>query len=162
MNIRAIRSFSSQTLSIVSIGSRQDRLEGDVPFRNPVRLSAMIDSRIPRFSQAVQAAALVLAFGLGMGVRTEEGVRALEEILGFQEFLRRVEAPQYARMITSPDLFEKYLPYAMALKAEDRWAKAFDGLYRQPPDWYRGSSPGVAFQASTFASDQRQKPQSAS
>lgn len=105
---------------------------------------------VPALVGSIASAVIVLGFGAKMGVRTEPGVRALEQILGFKEFLERVEAPQYARMITSPELFEKYLPYAMALQVEDRWARAFDGIYRQPPDWYSGSTAGVGFQASAF------------
>lgn len=96
------------------------------------------------------SALVVIGFGTRMGVRTERGVRSLEQILGFQEFLKRVEAPQYRRMITSPEMFERYLPYAMALKAETVWAKAFDDLYREPPDWYVGSG-AAGFHASSFA-----------
>jgi uncharacterized membrane protein YgcG len=94
---------------------------------------------------------VILAFSPFMGVRTEEGVRMLEWSLGFKEFLARVEAPQYARMITSPELFEKYLPYAMAFQVEDRWSRAFDDLYRQPPEWYGGAATGGAFRASRFS-----------
>ena len=99
---------------------------------------------------------IILAFGSKMGVRTEAGVRALEASLGFKEFLERVESPRYKRMITSPELFEEYLPFAMAFQVEDRWAKAFDDLYRQPPDWYRGSAARTgAFSASAFSRQMR-------
>jgi hypothetical protein len=97
---------------------------------------------------------IVLIFSGFMGVRTETGVRLLEHALGFKEFVERVETPQYKRMITSPDLFEKYLPYAMALKAEDRWAGAFEELYRQPPDWYRSSS-SSGFRTTAFTRQMR-------
>jgi uncharacterized membrane protein len=42
-------------------------------------------------------------------------------------------------MITSPELFERYLPHAMAFGVEGRWAKAFQDIYREPPGWYAGS-----------------------
>ncbi len=101
------------------------------------------------------AGLVVLLFSRFMGVRTRKGVRTLEEILGFRQFLERVEAPEYARMITSPELFEKYLPYAMALQVEDRWARAFEDLYRTPPDWYHGSAAGSSFQTSAFTRQMR-------
>jgi hypothetical protein len=97
---------------------------------------------------------IVLLFSGKMGVRTAAGVRMLEHALGFKEFVERVETPQFKRMITSPELFEKYLPYAMALKAEDRWAGAFEELYRQPPDWYQGSSTR-GFRTTTFTRQMR-------
>jgi len=95
------------------------------------------------------SALIVGGFGRRMGARTEKGVRALERALGFKEFLARVETDRYRRMITSPEMFERYLPFAMAFGVDDRWAAAFDDLYTTPPDWYRGGS-GTTFRASTF------------
>ncbi len=93
----------------------------------------------------------IMVVGQGMGVRTERGSRARAHILGFKEFLERVESDYYQRVVTSPELFEKYLPYAIALQVESRWAKAFEGIYREPPDWYQGSS-GTGFRTTAFAS----------
>jgi hypothetical protein len=98
------------------------------------------------------AVAIVWGFGGAMRARTAAGVRVLEEALGFKEFLERVESDRYKRMITSPDMFERYLPYAMAFKVERRWAAAFDDLYTSPPNWYVGTGMGT-FHASTFARD---------
>ena len=83
----------------------------------------------------------ILGFGIFMPARTLKGARTLEAILGFQEFLQRVESDRFRRMITSPDLFEEYLPYAMALGVEDAWARAFEDLYKEPPTWYVGRHP---------------------
>ncbi len=41
-------------------------------------------------------------------------------------------------MEKAPELFEKYLPYAMALHVENKWAQAFAGIAVQRPHWYRG------------------------
>src|SRR5437762_1438897 len=37
-------------------------------------------------------------------------------------------------------MFEKFLPFAMALGVEQKWARAFEGICQKPPDWYRGGS----------------------
>ncbi|HJQ10294.1 MAG TPA: DUF2207 domain-containing protein [Gemmatimonadaceae bacterium] len=74
-----------------------------------------------------------------MPARTVEGARARESSLGFKEFLSRVEEDRFKRMITSPELFEKYLPYAMAFGVEENWANAFRDIYREPPQWYTGT-----------------------
>lgn len=95
---------------------------------------------------------IVVIFALAMRARTAEGVRALEEALGFKEFLERVESDRYKRMITSPDLFERYLPYAMAFRVEGRWAAAFEDMYTAPPDWYSGSEAGI-FHVTSFTRD---------
>jgi hypothetical protein len=94
---------------------------------------------------------IVLLFGLAMAARTEKGARAREAALGFREFLSKVESDRYRRMVTSPEMFERYLPHAMAFGVEARWARAFENLYREPPNWYAGSS-YHSFSASHFSS----------
>ncbi len=94
------------------------------------------------------AGVVVLFFAQILPARTIQGTRTREAALGFREFLERVESPRYRAMITSPDLFEKYLPFAMAFGVEERWADAFADILTTPPDWYRGS--GSGFDASSF------------
>lgn len=97
------------------------------------------------------SAVVLIGFGLLMPARTHAGARAREASLGFREFLERVESDRYRMMITGPEMFEKYLPYAMAFGVERRWAAAFDDLLREPPDWYSG--PGYSnFRATDFTS----------
>ena len=48
------------------------------------------------------------------------------------------------------NLFEKFLPYAIALDVSDRWAEAFEGIRQEPPQWYRGRGWGGDFHPSTF------------
>jgi hypothetical protein len=93
---------------------------------------------------------VVAGIGWFMPARTRKGARALEEALGFEEFLERVEEDRFRRMIEGPEDFEKYLPYAMALQVEKKWAAAFEDMYTEPPDWYRGTRPGD-FTAAHFA-----------
>ncbi len=95
---------------------------------------------------------VVVIFGYFMPARTLEGGRALEGVLGFEEFLGRVESDRMDRMIYKPEMFEKYLPFAMALGVEKKWAAAFEGIYTQPPQWYTGTS-YPTFQARSFVSD---------
>ena len=97
----------------------------------------------------IVSALVLLVFGMVMPARTPAGARAREAALGFREFLARVDTDRYRRMITSPEMFERYLPHAMAFGVEARWAKAFDDLYREPPDWYSGSG-YTGFRASSF------------
>jgi uncharacterized membrane protein len=107
---------------------------------------------IPAVVFAVFASALTLAiFGLIMPARTVPGARAREATLGFKEFLERVEVERYRKMITSPEMFEKYLPYAMAFGVADKWAKAFESMNLQPPTWYVGTS-GAQFNIGDFTS----------
>lgn len=81
----------------------------------------------------------VFLFGVFMPARTTKGARVMERILGFEEFLTRVEGDRYRRMIDSPQMFERFLPYAMAFGVEKKWAAAFEDLYKEPPSWYVGT-----------------------
>jgi hypothetical protein len=119
-------------------------------------LSTVGDGRVTSLVLAIATmatSATLSAFGWIMPARTDRGVRARDQALGFKRFLERVETPRFKRMITSPDLFERFLPYAMAFKCEETWARAFDDLLVQPPDWYRGGTAFVAFRPSAFAKD---------
>ena len=97
---------------------------------------------------------IMIVFGQLMPARTIKGARTRENALGFREFLSKVEEDRYKRMIKSPEQFEKYLPFAMAFKVEDRWAKAFDDMFREPPRWCSGYHHGH-FHASSFSRDMR-------
>jgi uncharacterized membrane protein len=88
----------------------------------------------------IVSAMVICAFGWFMPAHTEQGTRALEGVLGFEDFLNHVEADRFNRTIKTPQMFEKFLPFAMAFGVEKNWSKAFDGIMTQPPGWYRGSS----------------------
>ena len=95
---------------------------------------------------------IVCGFGWFMPAHTEQGTRALEKTLGFEDFLAHVEAERFNRMIKTPEMFETFLPFAMALGVEKNWSKAFQGIYTQPPSWYQGSY-GPNFYPYMFVSD---------
>jgi uncharacterized membrane protein len=96
---------------------------------------------------------IMCIFGYFMPARTVGGTRELEKVLGFQEFLSRVEGDRLNRMVKTPEMFEKFLPYAMALGVEDSWAKAFEDIYKQPPNWYSGPGGVHGFRPSMLTSD---------
>jgi uncharacterized membrane protein YgcG len=96
---------------------------------------------------------IICAFGWFMPAHTEQGTRAVEGILGFEDFLAHVESDRFNRMIKTPEMFEKFLPFAMALGVEKNWSKAFEGIMTQPPSWYRGGVYGPAFYPWVFANN---------
>ena len=89
------------------------------------------------------SALILAAFGVIMPSRSVVGARAREAALGFKEFLGRVDT------MPSVELFERYLPYAIAFGVQNSWARAFENVYVTAPDWYTGPM-GGAFSASTF------------
>ncbi|HEY7682487.1 MAG TPA: DUF2207 domain-containing protein [Gemmatimonadales bacterium] len=94
---------------------------------------------LPFAVAAAMSGLIVAAFGRIMPARTVAGARTLEQLLGFEEFLRRVEEEHFKRMKT-PEMFEQYLPFAMAFRVERSWARAFQDIYREPPTWYVGAN----------------------
>ncbi len=73
-----------------------------------------------------------------MPARTSDGIKALAGVLGFEDFLTHVESDHMTRISQTPETFEKFLPYAMALGVEKKWVGAFQNIYLQPPSWYQG------------------------
>jgi uncharacterized membrane protein YgcG len=96
------------------------------------------------------AAPLVLSAFWWISAPTAEGRRVLDHIAGFNQYLSITEAERLDRMTAprdTPELFEKFLPYAIALGVENHWARRFAGVLaaaaaegRQGFIWYSGSS----------------------
>lgn len=85
---------------------------------------------------------VICAFGWFMPARTVLGARTYEKVLGFEQFLGRVESDRIERLEKTPETFEKFLPYAMALHVEKKWVQAFSGINMPPPQWYQGNFAG--------------------
>ena len=94
---------------------------------------------MPWIVAAILSGIIIAVFGRFMTGRTIAGARAYAKVLGFEDFLGRVEKDQIERLEKTPELFEKYLPYAMALHVEKKWVQAFSGIAMQPPQWYQGA-----------------------
>ena len=98
----------------------------------------------------VPAGILTLIFGRFMPRKTKKGSIAAVHVAGFEEFVRRVEKDRIERMATEdPTVFERLLPYAMALGVADQWAEAFDGIFKGQPGWFIGPT-GQTFHSYIF------------
>ncbi len=84
---------------------------------------------------------------------TLAGRKMLDEIEGFRRFLAATEQDRLNTLNPAdrtPQLFEKFLPYALALDVEQQWAEQFSGTIDRAsaagdtaqyhPAWYSGSS----------------------
>ncbi|MEW6108718.1 MAG: DUF2207 domain-containing protein [Nitrospirota bacterium] len=87
------------------------------------------------FLAGILAGLPLFGFSRFMPAKTKAGSAVYMDIIGFQEFLNRAEKDRLIRM-KDENLFSKYFPYALALDVADNWAKAFEGIYQRPPDWY--------------------------
>ena len=106
---------------------------------------------IPLLIGSVLVSALIWwLFARQMTAKTVAGARTRIAVLGFQEFMNRVDADRIKQM--PPDTFEKFLPYAMALGVEHHWAQAFDGIIKDPPSWYVSPNGYVGFSPLFFSS----------
>ncbi|MBI4379546.1 MAG: DUF2207 domain-containing protein [Nitrospinae bacterium] len=93
---------------------------------------------------------LFLSFSRGMPAKTRAGASAYMHVLGFQEFMNRAERDRLLRM-GDEDLFSRFLPYAIALNVVDNWAKAFKGIYQNPPEWYVSAGRFDTFNPHSFS-----------
>ena len=112
-------------------------------------IASILDSPGLLIASAIVALLVIIFFARIMTAKSAKGVHTKIEILGFEEFVNRVDADRLRRM--PPDTFEKFLAYAMALGIENRWAKAFEGIVQNPPTWYVGPTPYVGFNPIFFA-----------
>ncbi len=99
-----------------------------------------------------------VVFGRIMSAYTPEGRRVLDHVLGFKMYLETAEQRRFDAL-NPPEmnlrLFEKYLPYAIALGCENEWASKFDDVLQQAeqqgyqPAYFRGFGT-TSFSASEF------------
>jgi uncharacterized membrane protein YgcG len=72
--------------------------------------------------------------------RTAVGAAALSQTLGFKKYLETAEADQI-QWEEGEDIFSRYLPYAIAFRCADHWARVFaklvdSGAAVPMPSWY--------------------------
>ena len=109
-------------------------------------LQVMVVGRIfplPIIVGVVLSLLIVVVTSRYMSRKTKQGRIAWERIKGLEEYIRRAEVDDLKEK-DRQGVFEKLLPYAIALNLADRWGHAFEGLYQQPPDWYQTSGPNFS------------------
>jgi len=117
-------------------------------------MTPLVQDPASRIGILLFATALLVTNGVFyqlMKAPTRVGRRLLDKIGGFEEYLTVAEEEDLKLRNPpkrTPALFEKYLPYAMALDVEGIWGDKFatllaaaerDGSYTQP-HWYHGSN----------------------
>lgn len=97
------------------------------------------------------AGLLVRAVSSAMPRRTARGREAMRRALGFARYIKTAEQRQQ-EFAERAGIFTAYLPYAIAMKCVDRWARAFQDLDLQQAtrNWYAGTS---QFDAGSFSSN---------
>ena len=81
-----------------------------------------------------------LSFAVAINRRSAFLERELSEILGYREFIDKVEKERIEKLAASdPEYFYHVLSYAMALGIDESWTAKFEDFYVAPPHWYSGS-----------------------
>lgn len=97
---------------------------------------------------------------------TRAGRQLLDRVDGFKMFLTAVDGDRLNTMIApnrTPELFERFLPYALALGVEQVWAEQFSQVLATAgapggstrayaPSWYSGTFAGAVSPAAFAAS----------
>jgi uncharacterized membrane protein YgcG len=128
-----------------------------------VVVAAIAIGLFARFSVAVvivliATLLMVPLFAYLLKAPTKIGRRLLDKIEGFKLYLEVAEKDELELKNPpekTPALFEAYLPYALALGVEQRWAEKFNGVFERlradtgqayAPGWYHGhwASAGTA------------------
>jgi hypothetical protein len=83
------------------------------------------------------ALAVIFFFSRKFTLKSALGKERWRQVKGFQDFVQHVEADRMKTV--TPDMFEKFLPYAIALGVETQWAATFKGMLTRPLSWYTGA-----------------------
>jgi hypothetical protein len=105
------------------------------------------------FMCMVLSGGIIALTGRVMPQVTSTGAELVEHIAGFKLFLSVTEAARlkfFNAPDKTPEQFEKYLPYAIALEVEKEWAAQFASMHIPPPEWYHSTTQSV-FVPSVFA-----------
>src|SRR5690348_2924511 len=131
-----------------------------VPFLGGEAMGVFMLEKATSFSVVALLAATVvihLVFHFLLRAPTSAGRSVLDKIEGFKMFLGAVDGDRLDRVMPpekTPEVFEKWLPYALALDLEQRWSEKFAGVIDASshtpgsnangyaPAWYSG--PGLA------------------
>jgi uncharacterized membrane protein len=114
-----------------------------------IMLGAQISAAIPVV--LLSAIAINILFHYLLKAPTRAGRQLLDQLAGFREFLDVAEREEMTFRNPpekTPELFERYLPYALALGVEQQWMERFAGLFlrleatgeQYQPGWYHGQN----------------------
>ena len=116
-----------------------------------VALNVASGATLAVFAAIVAMLVVLITFAIIMKKPTGLGRRLLDEVAGFREYLDIAEKDELNLRNPpekTPELFERYLPFALAMGVEQRWAERFaDVLARAQeagssgyaPHWYNGN-----------------------
>ncbi len=97
------------------------------------------------------ATLVMLLFTAVMRKRTQHGAEWYGKLLGFRRFIEKAEKERIEKLVEgNPSYFYNVLPYAYVLGVTDTWARKFEDIGMQPPQWYSGYASGRMFNTLIF------------
>lgn len=82
-------------------------------------------------------AGILAIFASIMPKKSSKGRRLYQQVAGFRDFMKRVEAPQLARLLEEDPLyFNKTIAFAVVFGMAAPWTERFQGILAAPPEWY--------------------------
>ncbi len=99
---------------------------------------ALLGSLTP-FAICIPVAIAVSAVGLVVLARymprkSPKGAEEAAKWLAFKRYMQNIE--KYTQVAEAKEIFDKYLPYAIAFGLEDSWIQTFARVNTPPPPWY--------------------------
>ncbi len=90
-------------------------------------------------AKATAATAVIVFLAVNTRKRSAFGKQSIEAVLGYRDFIDKVEIEKLKRMIDEdPEYYYHVLAFAIVLGLEKKWARKFDGITMEPPQWYMG------------------------
>ncbi len=96
-------------------------------------------------------ALLLTRLSAAMPRKTPAGAEAAAKWRAFRKYLDSIE--RYERLDEAKDIFDKYLPYAIAFGLERDWVRKFASVQAPVPAWYGGGGSGGGFGGEIFDLD---------
>lgn len=84
---------------------------------------------------SIVSAVIVMAFARAMPARTPKGAQEVRRWEAFRNYLR--DLTRFEDMENAREVFDRSLPYAIAMGVERDWVRRFHDLTVPAPDWYR-------------------------
>ena len=86
---------------------------------------------------------LIMLLSLFMKRRTDKGTELMGKILGFKQFIKSAEVDKINKLVEEdPSYFYHILPYAYVFDLTNKWAKNFEDISMEPPDWLQSNDLG--------------------
>ncbi len=83
------------------------------------------------------ATAILIFYSIIMPKKTKIGVEKYKYLVGFKEFLDKTEKTKLQYLLNEdPNYFDKTLPYAVAFNMLEKWVEKFEGILKEPPQWF--------------------------